>query len=223
MYIGKCPVVYEYRKANCVMIVIARIAVLFFVLSILSACHPLRQGEARASGVRAVTPEYIELENGQKLALPFAGQEGAQWVFLVRHAEKAYGSDPPLAAKGEKRARLLADIFGDFPLDALYSTHYKRTLATAQPIARRKGLEVRPYQADQLTTFALELRRQCRGQAVLVVGHSNTTPELVSRLAARADVERIDERDYSNLFLVAISGKGEREVVHLYFGDLWEE
>lgn len=194
---------------------------LFLALT-LTACKPplLRQP---GPVVQSITPDNIKFDNGQTAPLPFAGQDNVTRIFLVRHAEKGYGSDPTLTFKGVRRAQLLADIFRGLPLDAIYATRYKRTQETAQPVAREQGLSAEQYEPDELTTFSIRLRRRHRGQSVLVVGHSDTTPELANRLVTSGVLQRIDERDYSNFYMVAINEHGEKEVLQLKYGEVWVE
>ena len=198
-------------------------AFLLLLLLALAGCKPPRMGHIRPVSVESIAPGYITFNNGETVRMPFAGRQNTTFIFLVRHAEKGYGSDPTLTFQGVKRAQLLAHIFKELPLDAVFATEYKRTQETAQPAAREKGLEVELYEGDELTTFALRLRRKYRGQSVLVVGHSNTTPDLVNRLVADGVLERIDERDYSNFYIVAINEEGEKEVLQLKFGEVWVE
>ncbi len=192
---------------------------LFIALLALAGCHTRKLQYIHDAGVRAVPADSIELKDGRKLPLPFAGQENARWIFLVRHAEKAYGTDPPLKPEGVARAVILSEIFSEVPLSAVYSTNYIRTQQTAEPVAREKGLEIKQYEPNRLTTFSHRLKRRHRGEAVLVVGHSDTTPGLINRIVTRAVVGRIDERDYDNFYVVAISEEGDREILELRFGE----
>ncbi|MCB0550408.1 MAG: histidine phosphatase family protein [Phaeodactylibacter sp.] len=205
------------------MLHFTRLSILLLFLGGLATCNPPQLGRVQPSSVQSITSEYIQFKNGKTVGLPFAGQENVTRVFLVRHAEKGYGSDPTLTSKGVGRAHLLANIFKDLPLDAVYATKYKRTLETALPVAQEKGLEVAPYAPDRLTSFSFQLRRKHQGQSVLVVGHSDTTPNLVNRIVTRGVLERIDERDYSNFYVVAINEEGEKEVLQLKYGEVWAE
>ena len=201
----------------------SRLNILLLILLGLSACNPPLLRQLQPVSIQSLTTESIQFNNGQTVPLPFAGQEHVTRIFLVRHAEKGYGADPTLTFQGVRRAGLLAKIFKKLPLDAVYATKYKRTQETAQPVAREKGLEVKLYPADELTTFSLRLRRKHGGQSVLVVGHSDTTPELLNRLVTSGVLERIDERDYSNFYIVAINEQGDKEVLQLKYGEVWVE
>jgi len=69
---------------------------------------------------------------------PLAAQSTKQTtVVLVRHAEKAPApaDDPPLTAAGEARARDLWTAVHDAGVDAVITTQFVRTRATAQPTA----------------------------------------------------------------------------------------
>lgn len=137
---------------------------------------------------------------------------GSDTVFIVvRHAEKAEApaEDPPLTAAGRARAQALATLLADVPLSAIYSTATRRTRETARPLAEAKGLEVREYDGSAPpteTVTVMHLRHV--GQQVLVVGHSNTVPMLVSTLCA-CPVPPIDESVYGEVYEVRIRADGD--------------
>ena len=130
----------------------------------------------------------------------------ADLVVLVRHAEKAdlaatdpSAKDPELSPAGRERAEALGSVLKDAKLTAVFSTDYKRTRLTAEPVARRFGLEVQLY--DPKDTADLVSRLKAASGAVLVVGHSNTIPEALKALGIPEDVA-ISETEFDNLFLV---------------------
>jgi len=68
-------------------------------------------------------------------------------IYLLRHAETAvpnvfHGaeSDIGLSAKGIQQAEVVADVFAPLPLDAIISSGMRRAIATATPLAQRRGL-----------------------------------------------------------------------------------
>jgi broad specificity phosphatase PhoE len=112
-------------------------------------------------------------------------QDASLTLIVVRHAEKmsSTDADPPLSAEGLKRAEALALALRDYPVVAVYATPFRRTQTTAAPTALRFGVPVQSYDAKLATTeFADTLRAQHSSGAVLVVGHSNTVPQIVSVL-----------------------------------------
>lgn len=120
-------------------------------------------------------------------------------LYLVRHAEKLSGGDPALSEDGKARAERLAAQFADVPLQAVYSTDTRRARQTAEPVAADHGLTVILYDASDLAGLAETLK--ARGQTALVVGHSNTTPDLVRLLGGTANY--MPESDYERLYRVS--------------------
>ena len=153
---------------------------------------------------------------------------GTGWttVFLVRHAEKESGSaDPSLTAPGLKRAQRLAEVLADGGIQAVYTSQFARTRETARPLADKLGLTatVVPVEAGGVERRAAELARRIlaehAGRRVLVVGHSNTLPQLMEALGATGPI--LDEKkDYDDLVEVVIGPSGNAALVHLHYGEL---
>ena len=129
--------------------------------------------------------------------------------YLIRHAEKdrseGVGNDPQLTEEGLARAQRWAEVLGLEPLDAVYSTDYQRTRQTAAPAAMADGLEITLYEPNAFDAKAWIA--QHKGQRVLIVGHSNTTPMLVNKLLAEERFSDIDDSVNGNLFVVTVVGK----------------
>ncbi len=133
------------------------------------------------------------------LNMPVFANE-AYSIYLVRHAEKQKDVDnPPLTACGRLRARQLATILDYVELQSIYSTSTQRTMATAQPISQRKNLAIKNYSGNDLTQLAFSLKQL--KQNVLVVGHSNTTPQLTELLSGEK-IAPIDDYQYQHLYQI---------------------
>ena len=103
----------------------------------------------------------------------------------------------------------------DSRLDAIYVTEYLRTQQTAQPSA--DYFHLRPQRVDSGNTAALvDAIRRHASSSVLVVGHSNTVPAIVSMLGGPA--VRIGETEFDNLFIVTVTS-GQTSVLQLRYGD----
>lgn len=129
---------------------------------------------------------------------------------VVRHAEKANDDprDPNLAAAGRERAQRLAAALHGQPLRAVYVTAYRRTLQTGEPAARDHGLQPIVYDARRpAAEFAAQLRRERPDAIALVVGHSNTAPDIAAALCACA-VEPMPETEYDRRMIVDIDLQG---------------
>ncbi len=136
-------------------------------------------------------------------------QELRTTFIVVRHAEKSAGEDPPLNADGQARAQALAKTLAEVPLQAIYSTPTRRTRETAAPVAGTRELEVRDYDPELAASeLATMLHIRHAGDTVLLVGHSNTVPGIVTALCA-CPVEPLTEEDYGDLFLVRIAAEGD--------------
>jgi broad specificity phosphatase PhoE len=124
--------------------------------------------------------------------------------YLIRHSEKdrsdTTNPDPELNQKGLDRAIRWAEVFDPVPLDAIYSTNYERTTMTAAPTSVKKDLDVAFYDPRDMDIEAFKL--QNIGKQVLVVGHSNTTPDFVNNLLGETIYEAMDDDDNSSLFIV---------------------
>tara|TARA_R110000744_G_scaffold275582_1_gene388375 strand:- start:450 stop:956 length:507 start_codon:yes stop_codon:yes gene_type:complete len=140
------------------------------------------------------------------LVLPIQAADSFS-IYLVRHAEKqAIKDDPKLTQCGQLRAKQLADMLAHTAIKHVYSTPYQRTLATATPLAKKQNLPVKQYSPTKLEQFAQQLLTQ--QENALVVGHSNTTPQLAA-LLSELDVAEITEKQYRNLYQIQVSSSGK--------------
>lgn len=129
----------------------------------------------------------------------------ADTVFIMRHLQKAEGADPRLSAEGAKNAQALAAMLENSGIRAIFATPTRRAMQTAQPLAARLGIAVTPY--DPANPAALVKAVAATPGAVLVVGHSNTVPDLLARFGAQEPVT-LGEQDYGTVFIVSpIDGK----------------
>ena len=143
-------------------------------------------------------------------------------IIVVRHAEKSTDDpkDPSLSEQGIARASKLAAVLKDVDLKEVYATQYKRTQQTGLPSATQAGLQlnVRPTSKENTKTYTLDLLKEIlkkhRGEAVLIVGHSNTVPEIVKHLS-NVDVTPIGENEFDRLYVIT-PGKNPRLVSVIY-------
>ncbi len=137
---------------------------------------------------------------------------------LIRHAEKALtppSNDPELSPEGLKRAEKLAAMFKAMPFAAVYSTPFKRTINTAKPLAQAQGLTIQHYDTKANAPFLDSLLQKHVGTTVLIVGHSNTIPQLLNALISREEYQSFSDSDYDNIFLVSLTKRGNAHVSRL--------
>lgn len=150
-----------------------------------------------------------------------AAAAAQQTVFVVRHAERAdaattaspmMASDPDLSDAGKARAQSLAAMLKDAGIAAIYTTEYKRTRQTAEPLAQALGITATVVPARDMSGL-IEKVKAGAGNA-LIVGHSNTVADVIARLGVTEPVKLADG-EYDNLFVIACGGKPA--LVRLHF------
>lgn len=125
-------------------------------------------------------------------------------AFVIRHFEKEAGSDPALTAVGQANATRLAQRLSGERIAAIHSTDTRRTRDSAAPTASKFGLTTSLYPPTDYA--ALADRVAAHGGNVLIVGHSNTVPDIVARLSGVAQ-PAMDESQYGTLFVIDLATK----------------
>ncbi|HSU87150.1 MAG TPA: histidine phosphatase family protein, partial [Chthoniobacterales bacterium] len=106
----------------------------------------------------------------------------------------------------------LTQTLKDAQITAIYTSEYKRTKETAAPLAQSLGIPPEVIPGDDVRSLVKRLNAS-RGN-VLVVGHSNTLPQVISALGVSARVT-VAESDYDNLFLVLLTP--EPRLIRLHY------
>src|ERR1044072_8549627 len=132
------------------------------------------------------------------LACATASSPAPAPIYVMRHLDTPQGErDPDLLPAGQRAAQALAGRFGRERLRAIYVSDYRRTRQTAAPLAAR--LRLVPIVYDPRDTPGLVERVRAGPRPALIVGHSNTVPEIVE----------------------ALGGTRPAPLVHADFGDIW--
>jgi broad specificity phosphatase PhoE len=124
-------------------------------------------------------------------------------LYLVRHAEKETvdSKDPALTSAGQLRAEELAARLRNKDIEDVWSSDYKRTRDTAAPLAAELDIEVKIYNPEEPETLITALHQLQRN--ALIVGHSNTIPEL-ARLLCQCPVADMEETEYDRLLVISV-------------------
>lgn len=127
-------------------------------------------------------------------------------VFVTRHAEKVLeGKDPDLSAQGKARARMIAGLLKKSGVKNIFSTKTARTEQTAQELAMQTGIKVELYEPAKHA--ALVDRVRALPGPSLIVGHSNTVPDLVKLLSGK-EVPAMPETEFDRLYQIIIEKDG---------------
>ena len=105
--------------------------------------------------------------------------------YVVRHAERDPGNDPPINDEGRVRADRLADALEQAGIDEIITTSFIRGQQTAEPLSNRTDvpITVAPFERTGWPTLATNVaawqrEREIDGATYLMIGHSggyNTT------------------------------------------------
>ncbi|WP_339634237.1 phosphoglycerate mutase family protein [Bizionia echini] len=128
-------------------------------------------------------------------------------LYFIRHAEKDRSNpenkNPHLTTTGLNRAQYWSEIFKNVKFDAIYSTDYNRTIETAKPTANSNNITIQIYDAIQLDTR--NILENNKGNNVLIVGHSDTTPKFVNKFLGTDSYLDIDDSNNGNLYILTIT------------------
>ena len=146
-------------------------------------------------------------------------------VAFVRHAEKAVEptNDPPLTQQGRDRAGALAAALETAHVGAVISTPFRRTIETAEPLTTSLGLtptvvDVAGGLPQHIEAVTQAVRARPPGEAVLVVGHSNTIPAIIGALGGPT-LPDLCEGQYADLFIMLLPARGPPRLVHASYGE----
>jgi len=186
----------------------------------------------RVVALNAMALLFLALVMPPALGLAQASKESFKvtTVFLVRHAEKesAPPDNPPLTEMGRKRSQALARTLKEAGIKAIYTSQFLRTQQTAEPVGallavtpasiplKMDSRDPRRVSEQSIKEIVDKIHAQAGG-AALVVGHSNTVPEVI-RMLGVSDVPTIDDKQFDDLFVVTIYEKGRAQVTRLKYG-----
>ena len=123
-------------------------------------------------------------------------------IYIVRHAERLdQSNDSPLSAAGIARANRLREMLRSAGITHVFTSALRRTIDTARPAA--EALHLVPNAMPVATGPAVAKALAALGphDRALVVGHSNTVPELLTALHVTPPIT-IGDAEYDNLFIV---------------------
>lgn len=143
-------------------------------------------------------------------------------VILVRHAEKASETetDPPLSERGRARAAALAEALRDARITGGIVSERRRTHETAAPSLGRivpDTVSIREGAPAHARAVAERIRSHHAGGTVLVAGHSNTIPAIMTALGA-GPLPDICDAAYANLYIMVLEEGAEPQVIRTKVG-----
>ncbi len=119
--------------------------------------------------------------------------------YVMRHLQKAEGPDPALSEVGRQKAQNLPYVIDDPRPRAIYVSATRRARETAAVAAENFGITPQEYDPRDTPALLARVRRE-RGP-VLIVGHSNTVPDIVAALGG-GQIGPIGENDYGLIYYI---------------------
>lgn len=148
-------------------------------------------------------------------------------IVIVRHAETdrtmAEGGDPPLNAAGRRRAEQLADFLMDIDVvssvSSIHASEKLRTQQTAEPLAKRLGLDIEIRDAYAHARNVRHIEREHRGDIVLFVTHSDAIAPFIDELHGKKGLPPIASDEYDNVYIVIVPWWGAVKTLRLHYGE----
>lgn len=142
-------------------------------------------------------------------------------IVLVRHVEKdaspmADKADPELSPEGRQRAERLDKFVKRYKPHEIFSTPFKRTRQSVEPIARRRHKEIQNYDPSKPAELVSKIMDPASKTVhYLIVGHSNTIPALANLIAKKEIFRNLLETEYGVIWVIRIK-KGQLVRVELH-------
>lgn len=137
-------------------------------------------------------------------------------IYILRHTEKTDedAEDPALSDKGIARANYWKTVLQHVEFDRVFTTDFVRNIETANIVASDSGHELELYYP--LSFDVLKFLNTIRGQRVLIIGHSNTIPDMINRLIGEIRYPPMSHLDYDQLFVITIGEEGDTSSTQLH-------
>ena len=122
-------------------------------------------------------------------------------MVLLRHADRQAGVDA-LTAAGTARAQVLAHVMEKSGISAIYTSEAARTQQTAAPTASLLGITPTAIVASDVAGLVSTIRTNHYGRKILVVGHSDTVPQIIAEFGGPGVT--IGGNEYDNLYVLTL-------------------
>ena len=125
------------------------------------------------------------------------------------------------ASPGKREQRSLHDSLWTLMSRQAWMQSIQPRIAVPSRLLNRSdalNLPIMPYDAANTETIMDEIVKTHKGKIILVVGHSNTIPELIANMGASKVVPPIAEDEYDNIYIVTIPWFGKTKTIRLRYG-----
>ncbi|MGJ8663186.1 MAG: winged helix-turn-helix domain-containing protein, partial [Marinicella sp.] len=148
-----------------------------------------------------------QLNNSQPAQIIKESLSDVTQIYILRHTEKfdLTSEDPVLSAAGIERAKYWKKVLQHIEFDQVFTTEFKRNIQTAKLISSESS--VKPELYYPMSFDVLKFLKLIQGQQVLIIGHSNTIPDMVNRIIGETKYPPMSHENYNILYTVSINSK----------------
>lgn len=145
-----------------------------------------------------------------------SAQSRTKTIVLVRHAEKmpavpTDNGDPDLSPEGKQRAEQLVKLLKKYKPHEIFSTNFKRTKQTVEPIAKARKKEIQTYDPTKPADLVAKMMPSATDHYV-IVGHSNTIPRLANLIAKKEVFRDLPETEYGVFWVIKMKDGVVRKI-----------
>lgn len=170
-----------------------------------------QSGESEVTNALKIAAAAALLTAAAACASTGGGPAPEPHFFVTRHLQKDAGQDPGLTAEGQRCAQALAVMLEGRGVRAIFASMTRRGRETAAYPGNALRVMAQEYAPADIAGVAA--RAQAAEGSVLIVGHSNTVPDIVERLGGTRPGP-IDESRYAEVWQIARSG-GATQMVRI--------
>ncbi len=157
---------------------------------------------------------------------PISAADAATTVILLRHADvlKDGTQDPSLSEKGKAQIEDLIKTLEHAGVSVVFTTQFKRTIETGRKVAEHFKI---PLVSNEVTgqniagypqLIADKIRSEYAGKTVVVVGHSNTVPQMAQILSGKTPPPIDDATEFDAFYVVVTKNPGAGILIKARYG-----
>jgi broad specificity phosphatase PhoE len=155
--------------------------------------------------MKMIRPLAALLALGAAACAYIAPLQPTSTFYVMRHLHTPAGvADAELTEEGMRHAQRLANWFTSDPPATIFVSNTRRARQTAAPLAARLGIVPRVYDPADTAGLIEEVMKE--PPPVLIVGHSNTVPDIVERLGGRRPAA-LSHEDFGDIWQIRGPGR----------------
>ncbi len=136
-------------------------------------------------------------------------------IVLVRHAERLNNTDTtPLSPAGFQRARALRHALDSAGIQGIFVSDKLRSRQTADSLRIAHALPQIQIPKDSIAQLVDSLRGRS-GQRLLVIGHSDTVPQIIA--AYGVEPPAVSENEFDKMFILTVRQRSTK-LLRLQYG-----